>query len=32
LYISVRNVVLENDWNVESDWLPSQTDLKSSSV
>jgi hypothetical protein len=29
LYISVRNVVLVNDWNVECEWLPSQTDLES---
>jgi hypothetical protein len=29
LYISVRNVVLVNDWNVECDWLPFQTDLVS---
>jgi hypothetical protein len=31
LYISVRNVVLMNDWNVECDWLPSQTNLESGS-
>jgi hypothetical protein len=31
MYISVRrNVVLVNDWNVEYEWLPSQTDLVSS--
>jgi hypothetical protein len=28
LYISVRNVVLENERNVECEWLPSQTDSK----
>jgi hypothetical protein len=30
VYIRVRrNVVLVNDWNVECEWLPSQTDLES---
>jgi hypothetical protein len=29
LYISVRNGVLENKWNVECEWLPSQTNLES---
>jgi hypothetical protein len=31
LYISGRNVVLENDWNVQCEWLPSQTNLESGS-
>jgi hypothetical protein len=28
----VRNVVLENEWNVECEWLPSQTNLESGRI
>jgi hypothetical protein len=32
LYISVRNVVLENEWNVECEWPSSQTNLESGRI